>query len=316
MSCTQPRCALIYVKDDGKHFTKFYNAYQGESLPEVWRIIEDSSLVTAKDKNGDLGRFVKPCLIPCGKCLGCRQAQVRSWAIRLELERLYPSFGNPSDDSLPASCWFLTLTYDDEHLPLDASVSVAVLQKFVKRLRKVFPFPVRYFACGEYGEHYQRPHYHMIVMAPGRVGNILRLYVQAEWPYGFIQCDYSNNPASMAYVAGYCAKKILGAPPKGLAKEFCVMSRRPGLGARARLDESGYVYLAEGKHVKAPLYLLTKNKFQTEGKEFDLNPFWQAFNQALQTDKNLSYSDYCDRATSEKAASFLRRKYAQRKDNL
>ena len=54
---------------------------------------------------------------------------------------------------------FVTLTYDEDHLPLDRSVSRREVQLFMKRLRKaISPLRVRFFACGEYGERFGRPH--------------------------------------------------------------------------------------------------------------------------------------------------------------
>ena len=63
--------------------------------------------------------------LPCGQCMACRLNHARMWSIRISHE---------------ASCHthnvFLTLTYDDEHLPSDGSVHKRDLQLFFKRLRK------------------------------------------------------------------------------------------------------------------------------------------------------------------------------------
>lgn len=45
---------------------------------------------------------------------------------------------------------FVTLTYDEEHLPPDGSLRKRDLQLYLKRLRRRLPF--RFFAAGEYGE--------------------------------------------------------------------------------------------------------------------------------------------------------------------
>ena len=46
--------------------------------------------------------------LSCGQCIGCRLESSRQWAIRCVLEsKLYDSELN----------WFMTLTYDDAHLP-------------------------------------------------------------------------------------------------------------------------------------------------------------------------------------------------------
>ena len=47
-------------------------------------------------------------LIPCGQCIGCRIAQREDWTTRIEMEaREYPK----------DQVWFVTLTYDDDHVP-------------------------------------------------------------------------------------------------------------------------------------------------------------------------------------------------------
>lgn len=47
-------------------------------------------------------------LIPCGKCYACRCASRAEWALRMREE---------FKDRRNVSCYFLTLTYDDHHLP-------------------------------------------------------------------------------------------------------------------------------------------------------------------------------------------------------
>ena len=137
---------------------------------------------------------------------------------------------------------FVTLTYDDAHLPSDGSLSVRALQLFLKRLRKgVSKF--RYYACGEYGDLLARPHYHLILfgiplsssLVPAPQANLfLSPEIQRAWPFGFSSVG-SVTFESCAYVARYCVKKITGAAApdhyQGRQPEFAIMSRRPGIGA-------------------------------------------------------------------------------------
>lgn len=105
--------------------------------------------------------------IPCGHCIGCRLERSRVWANRCLLELEYHD-----------SAYFVTLTYNDDHLPLhwyadpetgeasaqSASLSKRDFQLFMKRVRKAFPDDkIRFFACGEYGPNTFRPHYHAIL---------------------------------------------------------------------------------------------------------------------------------------------------------
>lgn len=150
---------------------------------------------------------------------------------------------------------FVTLTFSDEHLPPDLSVSVRDLQLFMKRVRKKFGFGVRFFACGEYGDENWRPHYHVILFGidfsdrtPWRKtssGHVVYRSVELEalWPFGHAEVG-SVTPQSCGYVARYCIKKVNGEradshyrrihPLTGeelrLRPEFIVMSRRPGIG--------------------------------------------------------------------------------------
>ena len=80
-------------------------------------------------------------IVPCGKCISCRIQKTSEWAIRLMLE--LPMWNYEAS--------FITLTYDDEHLPKDLSLKPKDLTDFWKRLRKDYGKPIKYFACGEYG---------------------------------------------------------------------------------------------------------------------------------------------------------------------
>lgn len=102
--------------------------------------------------------------VPCGKCIGCRLEYSRQWANRCMLEL--------KDHD---SAYFVTLTYNDWHVPLSQyevqgeiqtaqSLRKRDFQLFMKRLRKAFPDQkIRFFAAGEYGSHTYRPHYHAIL---------------------------------------------------------------------------------------------------------------------------------------------------------
>lgn len=121
-------------------------------------------------------------LIPCGKCIGCRLEYSRQWANRGFLE-----------SKLHEENYFITLTYDDEHLPMKDFVKVPKqqselekkiegekfiiyprteewtgtlnkrdVQLFFKRLRKRIG-KFSYMCAGEYGEKNGRPHYHAIL---------------------------------------------------------------------------------------------------------------------------------------------------------
>ena len=160
---------------------------------------------------------------------------------------------------------FVTLTYNDDNLPPDLSLDKRAFQLFMKRLRKRVKVPIRFFACGEYGEKLQRPHYHVILFgidlrkenqswrpdadAFPRFCSLLSSMPQSSlfagrsivlsstllselWPYGFSSVGICTFE-SAAYVARYCLKKVTGKAGKafyeGRTPPFVLMSNRPGI---------------------------------------------------------------------------------------
>lgn len=221
--------------------------------------------------------------IPCGKCIGCRLAYSRAWADRCMLE-----LGDHE------SSYFLTLTYDDEHLKeccssgyLDESTGEWFdtyslrkkdLQDFHKNLRyKLFGSSagnIRYFACGEYGDHTYRPHYHDIVF--GLKLDDLKFYKRSEGGYNYYNSEFLSNIwkkgfvvvgkvnwDTCAYTARYVMKKLKGEEGSfyeehGLEAPFVVMSRKPGIARKyyddhPELFDSPCVYISteDGAH---PVY--------------------------------------------------------------
>lgn len=163
---------------------------------------------------------------PCGQCLPCRINRRRLWAHRILLESLCHEWSA-----------FVTLTYSDEDLPDDRSVSVVAVQNFLKRLRKAaYPRRIRFFACGEYGDISWRPHYHLALFGvhPGESELVAEC-----WPFGMVDLGEVNNDSAQ-YIAGYVTKKLTSLKDDdvaiklgGLTPEFARMSLRPGLGALA-----------------------------------------------------------------------------------
>lgn len=134
--------------------------------------------------------------VPCGKCVACRIARQREWAVRMLHEY------STSDSAV-----FVTLTYNDESLPEDCSLSKRELQLFFKRLRKALPKRnIRYFACGEYGDENGRPHYHGIFYNIEKFDEDI---VYSTWQKGFVQVRTFSFKRAM-YVAKYCFKQLDG----------------------------------------------------------------------------------------------------------
>lgn len=156
---------------------------------------------------------------------------------------------------------FLTLTYNQEHLPADGNLDPAHLRDFLKRFRfALWPQRVRYFAVGEYGEESWRPHYHLSLFGFG-VGQTLESTeaaaraVGTAWGKGNIYLAEFNE-LTAAYVAGYVVKKLTASGDwrlDGRRPEFARMSTRPGLGASAMEKVAASL---EGRRLNdAPMYL-------------------------------------------------------------
>lgn len=166
----------------------------------------------------------------CGQCLPCRVHRRRVWQHRILLEAAQHEF----------NC-FATLTYSDDNLPGDNSVSPRELTLFFKRLRKVVAGPIRYFACGEYGDRTGRPHYHAAIfgLAGCQFGVTTSTskycceacdVVYRAWGKGSILLG-GLEPKSASYIAGYVSKKwTKHNDPSGRHPSFARMSLRPGIG--------------------------------------------------------------------------------------
>lgn len=147
-------------------------------------------------------------MLPCNQCIGCRVDRSRAWAARCVHE-----------SQLHSANSFITLTYADDHLPEDHSVSVREWQLFAKRLRKRTG-PFRFFACGEYGDQSLRPHYHALLFGHDfrESRELIRQKPHPLWRSEVLDSAWGKGHASIgaltyetaSYVARYCMKKVNG----------------------------------------------------------------------------------------------------------
>lgn len=163
---------------------------------------------------------VIPC--GCGRCLPCTINRRRIWTHRILLESM--SHGQSS---------FVTLTYDDDHVPRDGSLRPIDMCNWLKRLRKeVAPRRLRYYVVGEYGDDSWRPHYHGAIFGLSSQENEV---VKQTWGKGNVYCgDLTFNSAQ--YIARYVTKKLTDKEDLrlwGKYPEFSRMSRKPGIGAHS-----------------------------------------------------------------------------------
>lgn len=214
---------------------------------------DDLGLVTLKQTREEAvlepGAYLE---LSCGNCLSCRARRVRDWAIRCHHEAQMHTRA-VGTTNIPNGC-FVTLTYNDEHLPEDGSLHVEHWQNFAKRLRhKLGPF--RFLHCGEYGSRNGRPHYHAclfgidfhadrtVFFQKDNQITWLSETLSRTWSHGFTTLSPLNF-ATASYCAGYVMKKMKGSefraltdvygatskPVSSLKEEYVTMSRLPGLG--------------------------------------------------------------------------------------
>ena len=200
--------------------------------------------------------------LPCGQCSGCRLEKSRQWGVRMACEAAYWwEFHN-----VPSS--FITLTYDEQHLPDYGTLLKEDLQNFLRRLKRSSGENIRYYASGEYGttcvKHgikdcpecgtIQRPHYHAIIFGFGfpdkyYVGEREGVpvynseFLDETWGKGLTELGHCEFQ-SAAYVARYVMKKVTGPEAEDhymrycwmrdrfspVEPEFAIMSKNPGIG--------------------------------------------------------------------------------------
>lgn len=117
--------------------------------------------------------------VPCGRCEACYKRKVSAWSFRLMQQ-----------SKVSESAYFITLTYDNQHVPispkgfatLDSTKYIlkeckrgthkgrnrkvqysSHMQLFLKQIRKQHTSRILYYYAGEYGTKSKRPHYHAII---------------------------------------------------------------------------------------------------------------------------------------------------------
>lgn len=169
--------------------------------------------------------------VPCGRCPACRRRKQNEWAFRILEESKYHS-----------KVAFVTLTYDDDHLHYSDSGIPTLVPEHCKTLIKNLRYDLeyydnnderqsfRYFLCGEYGDQFDRPHYHMIFFYSGDHDHeYIEKCFTKRWFHGFIKYELGISAGRAKYCAKYSLKSI-GYDYQDVIPPFARMSRRPGIG--------------------------------------------------------------------------------------
>lgn len=125
-------------------------------------------------------------LVPCGKCFACLSRKKSQAVFRMDCERRFGHLEKCEDGSVKVRrykhCFFVSLSYATEFLPyswefvdrrtgeyfkpLESEEPILCphhVTDFMKRFRRYYgKDSVKVFMCGEYGDQFDRPHYHFI----------------------------------------------------------------------------------------------------------------------------------------------------------
>ena len=198
-----------------------------------------------------------PCylLVPCQKCILCKDKKAVDWATRVTCECNYH-----------VNCpWWITLTYNDLSLPADGLMKRDV-QNFMKRIRERVSrvvcedIKLRFVAVGEYGGNTARAHYHAIIYGlPTLSAKEILSHIENAWSkrvsvhkwkklpddFKFIRSDMNGKPmyyqrlgfvyvkpahdSTPLYLAKYMFKPEINTP-QGKNPNFYLASRKNGIG--------------------------------------------------------------------------------------
>lgn len=210
--------------------------------------------------------------VPCGKCPDCKSRRINQWVFRLQQE-----------DAISVSSYFVTLTFNTDHVPISKNGYMTTkktirkknkkgewktyphkksISGFIKRLRKHDKnTKIRYYGVSEYGTKNNRPHHHIIIF---NIKDVKSIY--NSWSFGNIDIG-SVSGASIAYTAKYLDKPPKDSIPKHArddrVPEYQVQSR--GLGKNYLKTGKEYhkvldrMYVTQGKNkVALPRYYREK----------------------------------------------------------
>lgn len=188
-----------------------------QPIPVWLRRVENGKQILSFHKPSQFAPNASPTYsVPCGKCPLCLERKRQDWIRRILLESW-----------LHNSNSFVTLTYDNQHLPIGGVANKDDVQKFLKRFRHasrdfgIPTFDFKYFIVSEYGEKLGRPHYHGIVFGVDFRAEDWKPYfatlkadgnaiysssiLEKIWRNGFVSID-RLTPHNIAYVCKYITK--------------------------------------------------------------------------------------------------------------
>lgn len=311
MACYKPLKGFIYGKTDQGRDNIIVTSYRVDHI-EIGRK-GNFKKAFSRGIGSDCRVCISESIdIPCGQCLGCRLDYARQWADRCLVEMsehnencfvtlTYDQDNVPQHpavdfDKDSGEMKVVKGRYNNTLKPDDLTKFIKDLRYYVNRriigykelkdgskkpiyrvLKQNQPgyTHIRYYACGEYGELYARPHYHICIFGwkPKDLSQDFEVsmplkselgydyyrskFLDSVWNKGIVvvsDCSWET----CAYTARYVTKKLKGSMAdfyvkNNIEKEFVRMSRKPGI---------GYNYIITHKDCYANFisnYLATEN---------------------------------------------------------
>ena len=230
MACYHPNMILMNTNSKihtGKYqLLKYVNSH-GQNFKGYEWYDQQNKIFYEQDQTYE---WVK---VPCKQCAGCQETYSKQWAMRCMAEAKEHKYN-----------YFLTLTYDDNHIPREDTVKSPIdgkeyylenpesgqlkpedMEQFIKNIRQTWKREydhtgIRFYMCGEYGGKTERPHYHIILFNFPIPLEELKIYkttqhndilwncekIEKIWGKGYVVIAEVNWD-TCAYVARYVQKK-------------------------------------------------------------------------------------------------------------
>lgn len=222
--------------------------------------------------------------VPCGKCQACRIDKISMWTDRIQFEAM----------TSPDASGFLTLTFDDAHMPENRSANKKVMSDFFKRLRYYSDKKFKFFYSSEYGETTYRLHYHvcMLNFDANDVKNIEDLAKAWADRNGNRLGIFTFTPLLPARIR-YCVEYIsfenpkLNAVYKSLGLSPCVHSCSKQIGEDWIMSHADVIretngYFSNGVLKPLPPYYVNKLGLHDKYEYLDnLSGIWSKYNERL-----------------------------------
>jgi hypothetical protein len=165
----------------------------------------------------------------CRQCWQCKSDRVNNYVGRALAET------STSDWTV---C--LTLTYSHREDLADKVLTPEHVQDFIRALRDLRHYSLRYMVIGEYGKLKGRAHFHIIlfgrgpkpVSSEGRTWPSKTNFHLAQWPHGHVYADWDMDEKAVRYVIKYLLKN------SDRSQYWFSLSKKPPLGHEFFLGKS------------------------------------------------------------------------------